>query len=126
MTVIYPGVQPEQWLTTLGELSISEHWVQTPTGVHPLRGTTWTVTDRTYWQTRVSSIGIVIVTLGVLFCLIGLLGLLLRDRHLCGYVEVTVRGDGFCHSTMVPADGPNTVWNVDRWVNYARTLSAAV
>lgn len=123
--VDYRGGQPEQWLATIGDIAISQNWVLTPTGPHPIRGSVWTVTDMSYYQESISTAGIVLTILFVWFCLLGLLFLLMKDRRLVGYIQVTVQGDGFYHSTMIPVVGPHSVLSVHQQVNYARGLAAA-
>jgi hypothetical protein len=115
----------EQWLQTIGDISISLHWVRTPAGSYPIRGTVWTVTDMTHWQEGVSAAGVVLAIIFVWFCLLGLLFLLMKDRKLVGYIQVSVQGSGFHHATMLPAAGPQSVMGVQQMVNYARTLAAA-
>ena len=42
-----------------------------------------------------------------------------------GYIQVTVQGSGFHHSTLIPAVNPQSLWHVNQIVNFARTLAAA-
>jgi hypothetical protein len=121
----YRGGQPEPWLTTIGDIAISQHWVATPTGAHPIRGSVWTVTDMTHYSESISTAGVVLAIIFVWFCLLGLLFLLMKERRFGGYIQVTVRGDGFFHSTMIPAVSPMSVLSVNQQVNYARALAAA-
>jgi hypothetical protein len=121
----FAGAQPEQWVARIGDVSISPHWVLTPTGPHPIRGSVWTVTDMSHQEERVSTTGIILAVVFFLFCLLGLLFLLMKDRVTVGYIQVTVHGDGFYHSTMIPATGPQTMMFVNQQVNHARSLAAS-
>jgi hypothetical protein len=123
--IYYQGGEHEQWLAAIGDISISQHWVLTPTGPHPIRGSVWTTTDMSYYQESISTTGVVLAILFVWFCLLGLLFLLMKDRRMVGYIEVTVQGSGFHHSTLIPARGPQSVIWVHHQVNYARALAAA-
>ena len=123
--VNYGGGQPEPWLATIGDVSISQHWVLTPTGPHPIRGSVWTVTDESYYQESISAAGVVLAILFVWFCLLGLLFLLMKDHRMVGYIRVTVQGSGFNHSTMIAARSPHSVMGVHQMVDYARALAAA-
>jgi hypothetical protein len=76
--------------------------VITPNGSYPIRGSVWTVTDMSYYQESISTAGIVLAILFVWFCLLGLLFLLMKERRMVGYVQVTVQGNGFHNSTMIP------------------------
>ena len=121
----YHSVGPEPWLTTIGDISVSEHWVSTPSGPHPIRGSVWTVTDMSRYEESISTVGIVLAVVFVWFCLLGLLFLLMKERRLGGFVQVTVQGNGFYHSTLIPVTGPHSVMNAHQAVNYARSLAAA-
>jgi hypothetical protein len=123
--IYYQGGQPEQWLATIGDIAISQHWVLTPTGTYPIRSSVWTVTDMSHYEESVSTVGVVLAILFVWFCLLGLLFLLMKDRRLAGYTQVTVQGNGFYHSTLIPAGGPQSIMGVTQQVNYARALAAA-
>lgn len=123
--VNYGGGQPEQWLATIGDISISQHWVMTPTGPHPIRGSVWTVDDMSHYQESISTAGIVLTVVFVWFCLLGLLFLLMKDRRMVGYIQVTVHGSGFHHSAMIAATGPHIVVGVHQIMNHARALAAA-
>jgi hypothetical protein len=123
--VNYQGGVTEPQLATIGDISISQHWVYTPTGPHPIRGSVWTVTDMSHWEEKISTAGIVLTIIFVWFCLLGLLFLLMKDRRMVGYIQVTVQGSGFHHSTMIPAMGPQSAMGVHQMVNYARGLAAA-
>jgi len=47
----------------------------------------------------------------------------MKERTISGYIQVTVQGNGFHYSTMIPALNPQSVWNVNQMVNYARSLA---
>jgi hypothetical protein len=118
--------QPDPHLTSIGDIGISQYWIQTPNGSYPIRGSVWTVTDMTHYQERMSPTGIVLCLIFVWFCLIGLLFLLMKERSMTGYIQVTVQGTGFHYSTMVPANHSGVMVSVNQTVNYARSLAAAV
>ena len=89
-----------------------------------MAGSVWTVQDNSYMQQNVSVAGVILCIIFVWFCLLGLLFLLMKDQKLGGYVQITVQGKGFHHQTFVPVYGPDTFMEVNRTVNYARSLSA--
>lgn len=123
--VHYQAGEPERWLAALGDISFSQHWVATPTGVHPLKGTVWTVTDMSHYSESISTAGVVLCIIFVWFCLLGLLFLLMKERRYVGFIQVTVQGSGFFHSALLPALGPQAMISVTQQVNYARALAAA-
>jgi hypothetical protein len=117
----YQGGEPEQWLAMIGDIAISQHWVSTPTGTYPIRGTVWAVTDMSHYQEHISPVGIVLAILFIWLCFLSLLFLLMKERTLAGYTQVTVQGSGFYYSTLLP---PGTLPIVTQQVNYARALAA--
>lgn len=121
----YPTGLPEPPLAAIGDITISQDWIHTPAGTHPIRGSVWTVTDMTYQHESISTTGVVLALIFFWFCLLGLLFLLMKERRVGGYVQVTVQGPGFHHATMIPATGPQSVFTAQQMVNYARSLAAA-
>lgn len=109
---------------TIGDIAVSQHWVSTPSGTHPIRGSVWTITDTTHYQERMSPVGIVLAILFIWVCFLSLFFLLMKERTTSGYILVTVQGDGFYHSTMLPGGGAQPMI-VTQQVNYARSLAAA-
>jgi hypothetical protein len=57
-----------------------------------------------------------------LFCLLGLLFLLIKERKTTGFVQVTVQHGNRTHNTHVAAANPTQVADTLARVNYARTL----
>ncbi|WP_046471812.1 hypothetical protein [Allosalinactinospora lopnorensis] len=124
-----PGYQPAsaggQPLTTIGDIAVYQHEVVTPAGRFPIKGSAWTVTDMSHVHESIPAYAVVLAVLLFVFCLLGLLFLLIKERRIQGYVQVAVHGNGVFHSTMIPVHSPQTLPYVMQQVNYARTLSAA-
>jgi len=114
----------EPTLTSLGDISVSHHWVTVPAGSFPIRGTVWTVQDMSRVEEKISTVGIILAVLFFWVCLLGLLFLLMKERRTVGWVQVNVQGEGFHHATMIPAS-PVAVPQAHQFVNYCRSLSAA-
>lgn len=119
----YAAGQPEQLLLTVGDISVTQHWLYTPVGAHPLRGSTWTISDMTHVNERISPVGIILCLLFIWVCFLGLFFLLMKERTVVGYSQVTVQGNGFHYSTLIPGAGTNMA-GVQQQVNYARSLAA--
>ena len=116
----------DQPLTSIGDIGVSQTTVFLPTGRHPVRGSTWLVNDMSRSEEKIATVGIVLAVLFFWVCLLGLLFLLMKERHTQGFIQVTVQGDGFHHGTMIPATSPDTVRQVTEQVNWARSVSAAL
>jgi len=58
-------------------------------------------------------------------CLLGLLFLLMKEDRLTGWLQVTVQGPDFTHTTHVPVGGQAAAMDVQARVEYARSLTAA-
>ncbi|MFF2008131.1 hypothetical protein ACFVWY_03520 [Streptomyces sp. NPDC058195] len=107
----------------LGDIAVMNDQIVTPSGSMPLKGSVWTATDLTRTEEKIPTVAIVLAIVFALFCLVGLLFLLMKEKQTTGFVQVTVVSDGRHHSTMIPALGPETFPMVMAQVNTARTMS---
>jgi hypothetical protein len=122
----YPGAQPQGgagMVLSLGDIAVTGDTIMTPAGPMPLKGAVWTATDMSRTEEKMPAYAIVLAIVFFLFCLLGLLFLLMKERTTTGFVQVTVNSGGRHHSTMVPVQSPEQVMYVLNQVNYARSLS---
>jgi hypothetical protein len=113
-----------QVLATIGDISVTQTHVVTPSGAYPITGTSWTVQDRVQSRTSVPGWAILLTIVFFLFCFLGLIFLTVKRQTLSGVVEVTLQGPGLFHVTQVPVRKPSAMDNVHQQVNYARSLAA--
>jgi hypothetical protein len=64
----------------------------------------------THWQARISLAGLVLAVSSSGSAYWGLLFLLINDRTVARYIQVTVQGSGFHYSTMIPGVGPQSIY----------------
>ncbi|MEU6704303.1 hypothetical protein [Streptomyces wuyuanensis] len=115
-----PGVP----LLAVGDIVVLQDSIVTPNGTLPLKGAVWNVTDMSRTEEKITTTGVVLAVVFAVFCLLGLLFLLMKERRTTGYIQVGVSSGGRHHTTLIPATGPDTLyWVMDR-VNHARSLSA--
>ncbi|MFD9206624.1 hypothetical protein ACFVZM_10105 [Streptomyces sioyaensis] len=117
------GAQPGGMLLSLGDIAVSGDTVMTPAGPMPLKGAVWTATDMSRTEERMPTHAVVLAVVFFLFCLLGLLFLLMKERVTTGFVQVTVNSGGRHHSTMIPVQSREQVMFLLNQVNYARSLS---
>ncbi len=110
-------------LLAIGDIMVMGDQIVTPAGPLPLRGAVWNATDMSHTEERMPPHAIVLAILFFVFCLLGLLFLLMKEKKTVGYIQVTVTSAGRHHSTMLPALGPHTFPAVMGQINYARSLS---
>jgi len=92
----------------------------------PTARATWTVQDMTLRAMVIPTYAIVLaIVTSVMTCLLGLLFLLIKEERPTGWVQVTVHGPDFTHTTQVPVSRQEMVMDVYSRVDYARSLSAA-
>ncbi|MFD7914087.1 hypothetical protein ACFV30_25725 [Streptomyces sp. NPDC059752] len=108
---------------SLGDITIVGDQIITPSGNMPLRGAMWNATDFSRTEEKIPPHAIVLAIIFFLFCLLGLLFLLMKQKTTTGYIQVTVTSGGRHHSTMIPAVDAYTYQWVMGQVNYARSLS---
>ncbi|WP_432159607.1 hypothetical protein [Streptomyces sp. NRRL F-5630] len=112
-------------LLAIGDIIVTQTEITTPAGTMPLKGSVWNASDLSHTEEKISQTGIVLaIILGILLCGLGLLFLLMKERKTSGFIQVTVTSAGRHHSTMVPALGPWSFYQVMQQVHYARSLSA--
>ncbi|WP_418958698.1 hypothetical protein [Streptomyces tritici] len=107
----------------IGDIAIVGDQIVTPSGTMPLKGAVWNAMDMSRVEEKIPPVAIVLAVVFFLFCLLGLLFLLMKERQTTGYVQVTVTSAGRHHSVLIPATTPDTFFGVMNQINYARTLS---
>ncbi|MCC0096398.1 MULTISPECIES: hypothetical protein [Streptomyces] len=107
----------------LGDITIAGDQIITPSGPMPLKGAMWNATDFSRTETKIPTHAVVLAIVFFLFCLLGLLFLLMKEKTTTGYIQVTVTSGGRHHSTMIPAVDASTYPWVMNQINYARSLS---
>ncbi|MFI6646398.1 hypothetical protein ACIBI8_02070 [Streptomyces sp. NPDC050529] len=110
-------------MLSLGDITVMNDSIVTPSGTMPLKGAVWTATDMSRTEEKIPTVGIVLAIVFALLCLIGLLFLLMKEKKTTGFIQVTVTSGGRHHSTMIPAMGPDTFQMVMAQVNTARSMS---
>ncbi|MGW7401336.1 hypothetical protein ACWGH7_33275 [Streptomyces cyaneofuscatus] len=109
---------------SIGDITVMSDAIVTPSGTMPLKGAVWTATDMSRTEEKIPAHAIVLAIVFALFCLIGLLFLLMKEKRTVGFIQVTVTSGGRHHGTMIPATGPHTFTAVMGQVNQARSMSA--
>jgi hypothetical protein len=126
MSLATPGYEPVR--VQLGDIAVTDTHVHTPVGSCALRGTTWTVSNQTFVTQGIPAWAIVLAIVFFIFCLLGLLFLLVKERRVNGAVQVSMAGPGFSYSTYIPVYNEMAVFQVSRqvdWIRYqASQLSA--
>ena len=116
---------PAPPVLAIGDIRVSATTITTPNGVAPLKGSTWIVLDQTTVYTRIPPYAIILAIVFAVFCLLGLLFLLIKEEIISGYVNVTVSSGGLQHTTQVPVRNAWEVAGVRASVAHAQALAAA-
>lgn len=111
-------------MLSIGDITVMSDAVVTPSGTMPLKGAVWTATDMSRTEEKIPTHAVVLAIVFALFCLIGLLFLLMKEKRTTGFIQVTVTSGGRHHATMIPAMGPHTFPAVMGQLNQARSMSA--
>ena len=109
---------------SLGDIAVTDTQVHTPVGLYPLRGTTWTVSNQTFVTEAIPAWAIVLAIIFFVFCLLGLLFLLVKERRMHGAVQVGVQGPGFSYATYIPVRNEMAVFQVSSTVDRIRAQVA--
>jgi len=108
----------------LGQIACTDTHVITPAGTYPLKGTTWTVSNQTFVTEAIPAWAIICAILSFIFCLLGLLFLLVKERRVNGAVQVGVQGPGLSFSTYIPVSSEFAVFQISNSVDTIRTQVA--
>ncbi|MEU0370822.1 hypothetical protein ABZ070_11270 [Streptomyces sp. NPDC006283] len=111
-------------LVSIGDITVMGDSIVTPSGTLPLKGAVWNATDMSRTEEKIPTHAIVLAIVFFIFCLLGLLFLLMKEKTTTGFIQVTVTSGGKHHSTMIPAQGPQSFQMVMGQINYARSLSS--
>lgn len=120
-----PAQPPSGTLVTIGDIACTPDAVLTPSGSRPIGQVTWAFTDMSRTTRGIPTWAIVCAVIFFLFCLLGLLFLLVKEERTEGWVQVVVQGPSFVHTVQLPVASPAQVADYSARVNYARSLSAA-
>ncbi|WP_329456041.1 hypothetical protein [Streptomyces sp. NBC_01497] len=111
-------------LVSIGDITVlNTGSIVTPSGTLPLRGAVWNATDLSRTEEKIPTHAIVLAIVFFVFCFLGLLFLLMKEKTTTGFIQVTVTSGGTHHSTMVPATNPMTFQHVMGQIGYARSIS---
>jgi hypothetical protein len=121
-----PGLPAEPVLVTIGDISVTQSTVYTPSGNRPLNEVSWSVADMSVTSQTIPTWAIVCAVVFFAFCFLGLLFLLAKESKTTGALQVTVSGPGFVYTSSIPVYTPAQVADVNARVNYARTVAAAI
>ncbi|MFC9426505.1 hypothetical protein [Streptomyces sp. NPDC056987] len=118
------GGQAGAPLVTLGDITVVGDSIITPSGTLPLRGAVWNATDMSRTEEKIPTHAIILAIIFFIFCLLGLLFLLMKEKTTTGFIQVTVTSGGKHHAAMIPAHDAGTFQMVMSQISYARSLSA--
>ncbi|MGY4858381.1 hypothetical protein [Cryobacterium sp. AP23] len=116
----------EPVLVQFGDINISEHWLITPAGTAPLRGTQIFVTDMTREERVIPAWAIVFAVIGFFFFFLGLLFLLVKETRTSGFMQVSVTNGAFTYQSaeLTRGDRTHQLYELQNRANYARGVIA--
>jgi hypothetical protein len=115
----------EAVLFAVGDIGVSRTFLYTPNGNAPMRGSQWWVSDMSRTEEKIPAWAIVMAILFAVFCLLGLLFLLVKERTTTGYVEVRVTSGTLSHLSQIPVSDPSQVMQIRHLVGQAQSFAAA-
>jgi hypothetical protein len=125
MTLEWAGHQPQPALITIGDIAVTPDYVITPQGRFPVGQAHWNLTDQSHTTSGIPAYAIVLAIIFFVFCLLGLLFLLIKEERTVGWAQVGVQGPGFFHAVQLPVSSPHDVSRYQDMVNYARSITAS-
>lgn len=89
-----------------------------------MAGTQWMMSSNAQTTESIPTWAVVCAVIFFVFCLLGLLFLLVKERRTSGYVQVSVQGSGLYYATQLPVSSPAHIADIEQRLNYVRTLAA--
>lgn len=118
-----PASPTDPVVLTVGDITVTRHWVVTPNGNAPLAGSHWQAMDLSRTERKLPGWAIVCAIIFFLACLLGLLFLAVKQDHTTGYVEVTVESGSLRHVSQVPVTSVGQVAQIRQVVYQAQSLA---
>ncbi len=122
---LWYGAPVEPFLVTIGDVGVGQTTVVTPSGSAPVAQSTFQFTDLSVTRESIPTWAVVCAVVFFVFCFLGLLFLLAKERRTEGFVQIVVQGPRLLHTTQLPVWSQEQVWDYNQRVNYARSLAAA-
>ena len=110
-------------LVEFGDVLVTADSVVTPAGTAPVGQVGFSFTDMSRTTQSIPAWAIVCAILFFVFCLLGLLFLLVKEERTQGWVQIVVQGPRLLHHVQLPVWSPQQVWELNARVNYARSIS---
>ncbi len=107
----------------IGDIGIAQGWVITPNGRAPLTGSLWFISNQTTVRRTIPTVAIVLAIIFAVFCLLGLLFLLMKEEEIVGYVQVTVQSAGLTHTVQIPVSTSQEIAHLQMLVAQAQGMS---
>ncbi|MEO7122663.1 MAG: hypothetical protein ABI400_06010 [Lacisediminihabitans sp.] len=113
-------------LVRFGDAQLSQHWLVTPQGTMPLRGTQIFVADMSQETRMIPGWAIALAIIGAVFFLLGLFFLLVRETRRTGFMQITITNGAFTYQTAEPVVGDRAgqLFELQARANYARGIVA--
>jgi hypothetical protein len=83
-----PGLPTEPVLVAIGDISVTQTTIYTPSGSRPVNEVSWNVTDMSVTSQGIPTWAIVCAIVFILFCLLGLLFLLAKEVKTTGSMQI--------------------------------------
>lgn len=119
------GGVPAPTLITIGDIVVTPSEVITPQGRRPVGSVVWSITDQSRTSRVIPTWAIVLAIVFALFCLIGLLFLIVKEDRTEGWAQITVQGPQLYHAVQLPVSSPMDMARYHDMVAYARSVTAS-
>jgi len=111
-------------ILTIGDIGITSDKVITPNGIGTLADSQWIFSDLSRTESKIPASAVILAIVFAIFCLIGLLFLLMRETTTTGYAEVSVHSGNLYHKVQIPIKSKAEVDRIRELVNKAQSLAA--
>lgn len=96
------GAPVDPTLFQMGDIGVGRVYFTTPSGSAPMHGSSWYLQEQVVSEEKTPQWAIIVAIVGLfVVCLLSLLFLLVKEKTVSGYVDITVINGEYRHQTRV-------------------------
>ena len=120
------GVPADPTLFMVGDVGVGRVYLSTPSGSAPMHGSNWYLQEQVYTEEKIAQWAIICAIVGFFFvCAFSLLFLLVKEKTVSGYVDITVINGDFRHQSRVMVNNPMQLDQLRQVLASAQQYAAA-
>jgi hypothetical protein len=110
----------------VGDVGVGRVYLNSPSGSAPMHGSSWYMQEQVYSEEKIPQWAIICAIVGFFFvCILSLFFLLVKEKTVSGYVDITVVNGEFRHQSRVMVSNPMQLDQLRQLLASAQQYAAA-